>query len=127
MTEARRKTKILLLQQKKTFAELAKDCALAEATIHNVLDGQSDSRKSKQVITNALGAQIWDDVQVTIRQVLIPKGTEIRFDHECLAKQAEHDFRHSVRRARRKVVFIRPVCASIVMRSHTREAARHQI
>ena len=62
MTHARRKAKILPLEQHMTFADLAAKAGLAEATIHNVLNGASSSRKSKQAITNALGQQLLDDV-----------------------------------------------------------------
>jgi len=89
MTDARRKTKIILLQQSMTLSQLAHDSGLAEATIHNVLDGRSASPKSRQAITNALQAQIWDDVPVTARYVTIPKGTQIVFEGAEVAQDAE--------------------------------------
>jgi lambda repressor-like predicted transcriptional regulator len=113
MTEARRKTKILLLQQKKTFAQLANECGLAEATIHNVLDGQSGSQKSKQAITNALGAEVWDDVPVTKRRLQIPKGTEIQFAEEFTAEQAQREFINCVKREGRTVIFTGPVVTAV--------------
>lgn len=76
MTDARRKTKILLLERRMTMADLADRSGLAEATIHNVLNGAS-SRKSKQAITNALGGEIWEGIVPTERPFTLPIGMEI--------------------------------------------------
>jgi len=77
MTDARRKAKILLLERRMTIADLADKAALAEATIHNALNGTSDSRKSKQAITNALGGEIWEGIVPNERSFTMPIGMEI--------------------------------------------------
>jgi lambda repressor-like predicted transcriptional regulator len=79
MTDAKRKTKILLLQQNMTFAQLAKTAGLALATVHNVLDGKASSRKSKQAITNALGASIFEGMEPTETHHVFRKGTTVEF------------------------------------------------
>ena len=86
MTDARRKVKIWLLQRKKTFADIASISGLAEATIHNALDGRG-SAKSKQAITNAVGIQLWDDVAVTERFIAVQPGVSIEFLEARLARE----------------------------------------
>jgi len=85
MTKARRKAKIWLLQQEKTFADIASMSGFAEATIHNALDGRG-SAKTKQAITNALGIQLWDDVPVTERYITVRPGVSIEFPDVELAR-----------------------------------------
>ncbi len=86
MTEARRKAKIALLQQKRTLEDLARECGLSVATIHNVLDGKASSAKSKQTITDALQAQIFEGVWPN-PQLLIRVGTEVVFTSEYEARK----------------------------------------
>lgn len=116
MTEARRKTKIILLQQRKTLSQLAKESGLAEATVHNILDGRTNSRKSREAITNALGAELWNDVPISQRRLILPTGTEIEFENESAAEEAEREFGNFVRREFRTVILTRVVDALI----HTR-------
>ncbi len=82
MTEAKRKAKILLLQRNETFDDVAKAAGLALATVHNVLEGKASSRKSRQAITNALGAQVFADVPVTESFLTFDAGTIIRWPNE---------------------------------------------
>ncbi len=77
MTDAKRKAKILLLQRNDTFDDVAMAADLALATVHNVLDGKASSRKSRQAITNALGAEIWPGMVPMERAFVMPAGTEI--------------------------------------------------
>jgi len=86
MTEARRKAKIWLLQQKKTFADIASMSGFAKATIHNALDGRG-SAKTKQAITNALGTQLWDDLPVTERCITVRPGVSIEFPDVEMARK----------------------------------------
>jgi|ERR1043166_3382110 hypothetical protein len=113
MTDARRKAKIILLQQHKTFAQLAADAGLAQATIHNVLNGAAASRKSREAISNALREQIWDDVPVTRRHVEIPIETEIVFHSIQSAQKAELECADLVTRKGRTLRFERAVRATI--------------
>ena len=83
MTEAKRKAKILLLQQNRTFADLAKAADLSLATVHNVLDGHKSSKKSKQALTNALHAQIFDGVFVSQKQMIWNPG-EVEFESRTI-------------------------------------------
>jgi hypothetical protein len=113
MTESRRKTKIILLQRNMTFAHLAKAAGLAEATIHNVLDGKASSAKSKQAITNALGAEVFEGVRVTARPFTIPAGTKIDWGTEAEAIAAEKEFAGFIKRRNTTISFIKPVPAWI--------------
>jgi hypothetical protein len=75
MTEARRKAKIALLEQRKTFFQVSVEAGLSVATIHNVLDNRSGSLKSKQAITNVIGCQLWDDIPVSGGRISFEAGT----------------------------------------------------
>ncbi len=108
MTEAKRQAKILLLQQNKTFADLAKDADLALATVHNVLAGHKSSKKSKRAITNALGAQIWPDVPVSERTIIFDHNVEAESPSVEMAIEFAKQFpKGSVKRTGRVVSFIK--------------------
>ena len=79
MNEAKRKAKIALLERRMTLSDLAEDSRLAATTIHNVLNGRTSSRKSRQAITDVLGRKIWEDVPVSARHFVFPAGMQIVF------------------------------------------------
>src|SRR5713101_9737970 len=97
MTEAKRKAKILLLEQNKTFAELANDAGLALATIHNVLDGHKSSKKSKQAITEALRSEVFPGIKPR-HQLRFEPGDAIESPTLKMAIQTARDCRGFVRR-----------------------------
>lgn len=115
MTDAKRKAKILLLEQNKTFADVAKDAGLALATVHNVLDGRKSSRKSKEAITNALGVQIFEDVPVTEKWFTwLPGEIEIGSPTVADAIASVRQFpKGTVRRRGRVVYVVKPIRISI--------------
>ncbi len=82
MTESKRRAKIALLQNNMTFADLARASGLALATVHNILDSKTSSRRSRQAITNALGVQIFADVPVTERGFVLRVGTIVHWPWE---------------------------------------------
>lgn len=90
MTDARRKAKIWLLKQKKTFADLASMAGVVEATIHNALNGRG-STKAKQSITNAVAVQLWDDIPVTERCISVAPGLSIEFPDVQLARECANE------------------------------------
>lgn len=108
MTDSRRRAKILLLEQGKTFADLATAAGLSEATVHHVLDDVASSAKSKQAITNALGAQIFDGIMPTEVHHLYRAGVVIAFPgHPELAALWGQDFQDNVRVSRQRVTFLK--------------------
>jgi hypothetical protein len=123
MTEAKRKAKILLLEQNKTFADLAREAELALATVHNVLDGRKSSKKSKQAITNALGAEIFDGVSVTERQMIwYPGEVEIESPTiEAAITFAQQFPPGTIRRRGRIVQLVRPMKISLPTRTKNNE------
>jgi hypothetical protein len=121
MTKARRKAKIWLLQQEKTFAEIASISGFAEATIHNALDG-GGSAKTKQAITNALGIQLWDDVHVTERYITVQPGVSIEFPDVELARDLSNQLsgRTAIQRGR-TLTFDKPCKLAILIETPTRK------
>lgn len=108
MTEARRKTKILLLEQGKTFTYLVNASGLSEATVHNVLDDISSSVRSKLAITNALGAQIFDGVLPTEFRHLFRAGVPLVFPgHAELAELFRINFPDRVRVSGEQINFLK--------------------
>jgi hypothetical protein len=122
MTEARRKTKIWLLQKDKTFADLAPMCRLAEATIHNVLDGYG-STKSKRAITNALGIQVWHDVPVTERYVTVRPGIAIEFTDVELVREWRNELPSGTAIQRGRTLTFTKAC-TLAIEIETPEATR---
>ena len=79
MTDARRKTRIALLEAGQTFRDLEQGTGLKRGTIHNLLSDPSGSAKAKQTITNFLGVEIWPEIAATKRRVLFTRDIEIKF------------------------------------------------
>jgi len=122
MTKARRKAKIWLLQQEKTFADIASMSGFAEATIHNALDGRG-SAKTKQAITNALGIQLWDDVPVTERYITVRPGVSIEFPDVELARDWSNELSGVTALQRgRTLTFAKP--CKLAIQIETPEATR---
>lgn len=108
MTESRRKTKIILLEQGKTFADLASASGLSEATVHNVLDDKASSVKSKQAITNTLGAQVFDGIVPTEVRHLYREGVVITFPGRPeLAALWKEDFPENVHVSAEQVILLK--------------------
>lgn len=108
MTESRRKTKILLLEQGKTFADLVTASGLSGATVHNVLDDKVGSVKSKQAIVNALGASVFDGIFPTEFRHRYRAGAIIAFSgNPALAALWAQDFPDSVRLSGEQITFLK--------------------
>lgn len=97
MTDARRKVKIALLQNRMTYSDFAKATRLSESTIDNVLAGRG-SDKSRQAITNALQLEIFPSIKPTETRHLFRKGTTVEFvDSPELAAQWREECSTKVR------------------------------
>lgn len=127
MNEFRRKAKIAMLEKDLSFRDVAAIAGLTLGTVHNVLSGLSNSTRAREAITNALGTEIWDDVPVTERRLLIPKGTQIEFADECSAQQAEREFINRVTRDHRTLAFIRPMTAAFRLEGRSKRAEKSSI
>jgi len=110
MTDARRKTKIALLEAGLTFRDLEQATGLKRGTIHNLLSDPSGSAKAKQAITNFLGVEIWPEIPVTKRRVLFTHGIEIKFPASDTAFQFAQRFPAGYVNCRgAKVFFLRSI------------------
>jgi lambda repressor-like predicted transcriptional regulator len=106
MTDARRKAKIAMLQKGVTFQDLTTSTGLSKASIHNLLSNASESRKSRQAITNALGIQLWDEIEVTEGSITLPAGMLVRWPSDIEAAEFLKEFAPAVVEVRKNLVEI---------------------
>ncbi len=120
MTDARRKVKIALLEQNRTFNHLVAATKLSPSTIHNILDGRTKGRKSKQSVTNALRVQVWPDVPVTERSLTLPTGTEIECETVEQAIEGAHELGSNVTVKGKSMRFTLPTRVTVSISDGTR-------
>ena len=112
MNEARRRTKILLLQRKLTIDDLARGTGLQHGTIQNLLSGLSKRARARQAITNFLGTEIFDGIRPTERHYTFPAGLSIELETGELAAQWQTEFTDCVRGRGKVITFIKPTPAT---------------
>jgi transcriptional regulator with XRE-family HTH domain len=113
MTEVRRKARIAMLEKRLSFADLEQLTGLAKGSIHNLLSGVSKSPRGRQLLTNALGGDLWPGISVTERTFIFMAGTELEFTDESAAEECERQFGDAVQRHEKVVVFLRNFSAVI--------------
>jgi transcriptional regulator with XRE-family HTH domain len=89
---------------------VAAGAGLSVRTYHNVVSGNSPSRRARQLITNALRTdEIWPGIKVTERLLWLTPETVIEFHSTKDALRAEQEFRGVAERQGRVVIITKPV------------------
>lgn len=127
MTAAHKKAKITLIEQGRTFRDLSITTGLAQTVISNTLSGRTANRRTQQAITNALGVQLWDDIQVTERLVTLPPGTEMDFPTSKAARAGAEELSPGVvRRTGKVLTFIQPVTFAVEIQPEKSQSAKNR-
>jgi hypothetical protein len=110
LREARRRIRVWLASHGWHFTDLAALSGLGETTIYDVLSGRSSSTRSRQILTNAIGEEIFPGMMPTEQRVTFPAGTETDFADDESAAAFTAGFASYVERvSERKFIFIRPL------------------
>lgn len=103
-----------MLEKRLTFLDLESLSGLKCGTIQNILSGFSSSTRSRQAITNALGAEIFHGIHPKEARQAFLKGTTIEFiDSPELAAQFAKECKTKMRVRGCAVTFLEGACLTL--------------
>jgi DNA-binding Xre family transcriptional regulator len=104
----------------KTWGMKSKDLAslvgITEASLRNIIYGQSESRRARQKITDLCQVQLWNDIQIGSEPLLFLTGYEIKLPTLAAAAQIAHRLREFAVLRGNTVHFTKPISMMVPRR-----------
>ncbi|MGB9473803.1 MAG: hypothetical protein WCE87_01910, partial [Candidatus Udaeobacter sp.] len=109
-----------------TFRDLCTATGLKQTTVSNTLSARTANRRTRQVITNFCGIQLWDDVSVTERYIAVPSGASIEFSELRIAREWSYKLSPNIATRRgRSLTFAKPCTFAVEVKTQNRRVAAH--